>query len=89
MGPFIYVSLETNKTGEFMRSDEALYTEIHEAIVFDDDEEKALELLKKGIEDNVIDVNETDEEGSSLLSHADAAVMDDVCALLKENGATE
>lgn len=89
MGPFTCVSLEQIKTGEIMRSDEALYTEIHEAIVFDDDEEKALELLKKGIEDKLIDVNETDEEGSSLLFHADAAFMDDVCALLKENGAIE
>jgi hypothetical protein len=68
-------------------SDEGLYSELLEAINFDDDEEKALALIRKGLEEEKLNVNQTDEEGTSLLSHAKAACMDDVETLLRENGA--
>jgi hypothetical protein len=68
-------------------SDEGLYSELLEAINFDDDEPKAIKLTKKGLEHNKLNVNQADEEGTSLLSHAEAACMDDLQQLLKENGA--
>jgi len=44
-------------------SDEGLYSELLEAINFDDDEEKALALIRKGLEEEKLNVNQTDEEG--------------------------
>lgn len=70
-------------------SDEQLYNDIHEAICFDDDEDRALELLKEGVANDTINVNQTDEEGLSLLHHANMNGMEDVEAYLISQGAVE
>jgi len=68
-------------------SDEKTYNEIYDAIVFDDDEQKALELLKKAIAENTVNVNQTDKEGNPLIQHAEMNCMDEVCSFLIEHGA--
>lgn len=70
-------------------SDEKVYSELYDAICFDDDEARAIEILKKAIKDDTINVNQTDEEGNTLIHHAEMNCMDDLQELLRENGAVE
>jgi ankyrin repeat protein len=70
-------------------SDEKVYGELYDAICFDDDEERAIEILKKALADDTINVNQTDTEGLSLIHHAEMNCMDDLQELLRENGAIE
>ena len=68
-------------------SNEELFLNIYEAIVFDQDEQEAIKLLKKGLSEGTIDINKKDEEGNTLLYHAEFCGLDDVESLLKEHGA--
>ncbi len=70
-------------------SDENVYNELYDAICFDDDEPRAIEILKKALADDTINVNQTDVEGNSLIHHAEMNCMDDLQELLRENGAVE
>lgn len=72
-----------------MQSKEHVYTKLYDAIVFDDDEDAALVIVKNAVEKDIININETDEEGTSLLQHARDNCMEKLEEFLLNNGAID
>jgi ankyrin repeat protein len=68
-------------------SDEDAYQEIYEAIVFDNDDEMALNLLEKYYNEGKVNINQTDEEGLTFLHHAETVCLEETVQFLKDNGA--
>ena len=70
-------------------SDEKLWANIYDAIVFDEDEDIAIELIEKGIKEDTINIDETDQEGNTFIYYALLSGLDRVVEFLRKNNAFE